>query len=66
MEDSQIILLYFNRDEKAIKETDNKYGKLCFGGAVFLQPLFERMILFSTICRCILSMHIFLQRIKHL
>ena len=30
MEDLQIIELYFSRDEQAIKETDNKYGKLCF------------------------------------
>lgn len=30
MEDSQIIELYFARDEAAIRETDCKYGKLCF------------------------------------
>lgn len=30
MEDLQIIELYFERDENAIKETDAKYGKLCF------------------------------------
>ena len=30
MEDVQIIELYFARDEHAIKETDAKYGKLCF------------------------------------
>lgn len=30
MEDLQIIDLYFKRDENAIKETDIKYGKLCF------------------------------------
>lgn len=30
MDDLQIIELYFARDEKAIKETDTKYGKLCF------------------------------------
>lgn len=30
MEDSQIIELYFNRKEEAIKETDNKYGSYCF------------------------------------
>lgn len=30
MEDLQIIELYFSRDEHAIKETDRKYGKLCF------------------------------------
>ena len=30
MEDLQIIELYFARDEQAIKETDAKYGRLCF------------------------------------
>ena len=30
MDDLQIIELYFSRDEHAIKETDRKYGKLCF------------------------------------
>ena len=30
MEDSQIIALYFQRDENAIRETDGKYGKLCY------------------------------------
>ena len=30
MDDSQIIELYFERDEKAIKETELKYGALCF------------------------------------
>ena len=29
MEDHKIIELYFSRDERAIKETDLKYGKLC-------------------------------------
>lgn len=29
MDDLQIIELYFARDEKAIKETDTKYGRLC-------------------------------------
>ena len=29
MTDLEIIELYFERDEKAIKETDAKYGKLC-------------------------------------
>ena len=29
MEDHEIIKLYFSRDERAIKETDIKYGKLC-------------------------------------
>ncbi len=33
MNDLQIIELYFARDEKAIKETDTKYGKLCFNVA---------------------------------
>lgn len=30
MDDLQIIELYFARDEKAIEETDTKYGRLCF------------------------------------
>lgn len=30
MEDEQIIALYFSRDELAIRETDEKYGRLCF------------------------------------
>lgn len=30
MDDLMIIKLYFDRDEKAIKETDKKYGRLCF------------------------------------
>lgn len=29
MDDREIIELYFERDEQAIKETDAKYGKLC-------------------------------------
>ena len=29
MEDNKIVDLYFNRDERAISETANKYGKLC-------------------------------------
>lgn len=31
MDDLRIIELYFARDEQAIKETDTKYGKLCYG-----------------------------------
>lgn len=31
MEDNQIIELYFSRNELAITETANKYGRLCFG-----------------------------------
>lgn len=31
MEDSQIIKLYWMRDENAIVQTDQKYGKLCRG-----------------------------------
>lgn len=34
MQDLEIIELYFARNENAIKETDNKYGKLCFDVAV--------------------------------
>ena len=30
MDDLQIIELYFDRNERAIKETDRKYGRLCF------------------------------------
>lgn len=30
MDDLKIIELYFARDERAIKETDEKYGKLCY------------------------------------
>ncbi len=30
MDDKRIIELYFARDEQAIKETEQKYGKLCF------------------------------------
>ena len=33
MDDLMIIELYFARDEQAIKETDVKYGKLCFSMA---------------------------------
>ncbi len=29
MKDEEIIRLYFGREEKAIAETENKYGKLC-------------------------------------
>ena len=31
MDDLHIIELYFARDERAIRETDEKYGKLCHG-----------------------------------
>ena len=30
MDDLHIIELYFARDEQAVRETDRKYGKLCF------------------------------------
>lgn len=30
MEDKEIVELYWNRDESAIKETQNKYGNYCF------------------------------------
>ena len=29
MNDQEIISLYFDRNEQAIKETDTKYGKTC-------------------------------------
>ena len=31
MEDGQIMELYWNRDQRAIRETDGKYGKLLYG-----------------------------------
>lgn len=34
MDDLTIIKLYFARDEKAIKETDLKYGRLCFNVSI--------------------------------
>lgn len=34
MQDLEIVELYLARNENAIKETDNKYGKLCFYVAV--------------------------------
>ncbi len=34
MDDLTIIDMYFARDEDAIKETDLKYGRLCFGVAL--------------------------------
>lgn len=34
MDDSGIIQLYLERDEKAIRETDKKYGRLCFSVAI--------------------------------
>lgn len=34
MDDLLIIELYFGRDEKAIIETDKKYGRLCFSVAI--------------------------------
>lgn len=30
MDDSQIVDLYFARDEQAIQETDSKYGGYCY------------------------------------
>lgn len=30
MDDTQIIDLYFARDEQAVVETDQKYGRYCF------------------------------------
>lgn len=31
MEDTQIVDLYWQRDERAILETQKKYGKFCYG-----------------------------------
>ncbi len=36
MEDRQIVELYWQRDERAISETDEKYGTLCMSLAVNL------------------------------
>ncbi len=36
MEDQDIIALYFSRDERAIRETDDKYGGFCHGIAMGL------------------------------
>lgn len=33
VEDKKIIQMYFKRDEKAIDETDKKYGLLCYSVA---------------------------------
>ena len=33
MDDKQIVELYFERDERAISETQNKYGRYCFSVA---------------------------------
>lgn len=33
MDDKEIIELYFGRDERAIRETSDKYGRLCFSVA---------------------------------
>lgn len=30
MEDAEIIKLYFDRNQKAVKETEEKYGRFCF------------------------------------
>ena len=30
MEDKEILALYFARDERALEETDRKYGSYCF------------------------------------
>ena len=41
MEDEQIIELYFQRSEKAIEETKNKYGAYCFKIAKNILTIFE-------------------------
>ena len=38
MEDNAILDLYFARDEQAITETDQKYGKYCYGIASRILP----------------------------
>ena len=30
MKDSQIVELYWNRDERAIRETSTRYGRYCY------------------------------------
>lgn len=34
MEDKEIVRLYWNRDERAIKETSSKYGRYCYAIAM--------------------------------
>lgn len=41
MEDTEIVELYWNRDEQAIRETDDKYGHYCFKTAYRI--LFDNM-----------------------
>ena len=41
MEDSKIIELYWQRDERAIAETDRKYGTFCYGIAMNLLSVHE-------------------------
>lgn len=40
MEDEKIITLYWERDENAIRETENKYGKYCY--AIAYNILYSR------------------------
>lgn len=41
MEDIEIIDLYWNRNETAIKETDNKYGRFCHSLAMNILSVWE-------------------------
>lgn len=41
MEDTEIIELYFNRDERAIKETGRKYGGFCHNLAYHILSVYE-------------------------
>ena len=48
MEDNQIIKLYFERSEQAIKETDTKYGGYCYSIAYnILASLGATLILYA-------------------
>ena len=41
MEDIEIIDLYWNRNETAVKETDNKYGRFCHSIAMNILSVWE-------------------------
>ena len=41
MDDSQIVALYFDRNEQAIAETETKYGKYCYAIAIGVLSMHE-------------------------
>ena len=41
MDDKQIVALYFERNEQAVAETENKYGKYCYAIAVGVLAVHE-------------------------